>query len=80
MPRRRSSLGEGEIAFTDLCRFWLREETVELTDVQLPGRPAQRSAARINHMDDLPFPAHDQLRLALSQGAAFPAGEGGTIQ
>jgi hypothetical protein len=28
----------------------------------------------------LPFPAHDQLRLALSQGAAFPAGEGGTIQ
>ena len=63
-------LGEGEITFTDLCRFWLREAKIELTDVQIRGRPVQRSTARISQMDDLPFPARDQLRLALSQGAA----------
>jgi radical SAM superfamily enzyme YgiQ (UPF0313 family) len=63
-------LGEGEITFTDLCRAWIRDEPIELTDVQLPGGRVRRSAARINHMDDLPLPARDQLRFALSQGAA----------
>jgi hypothetical protein len=63
-------LGEGEYAFLNLCRHWLRRESVDLLDIRFPGQPIRRSGSRITSMDDLPFPARDNLRLALAQGAA----------
>jgi anaerobic magnesium-protoporphyrin IX monomethyl ester cyclase len=62
-------LGEGESAFADLCRVWLRGEVLDVADVAMPGRAHTRSPGGVSDMDVLPFPARDQLRLALAQGA-----------
>jgi anaerobic magnesium-protoporphyrin IX monomethyl ester cyclase len=63
------ALGEGELSFPRYCRVVLRGEPLDHQDLALPEVPIERSESRIIDMDSLPFPARDNLPLAMERGA-----------
>lgn len=62
-------LGEGEISFPRYCRAELSGEPADYFDIARPQHPTRRSETRIVEMDSLPFPARDNLPLAMERGA-----------
>lgn len=63
-------LGEGEVSFVEYCRAIVGGDPAPaIEDVAHPGGPVERSLTRIRDMDSLPFPARDNLPLAMEQGA-----------
>jgi radical SAM superfamily enzyme YgiQ (UPF0313 family) len=63
-------LGEGELSFVAYCRAVLEGgDERAIPDVAVPGQSVRRSFERIVDMDALPFPARDNLALAMQRGA-----------
>ena len=62
-------LGEGEEKFAEYCNHVIHGKSLATTDIAIRGQEIERSHHRITTMDELPFPARDNLELAMQRGA-----------